>query len=438
MRPHDGWEAGFFDVVSLGLTANPRSEERTVSDDLTATLASDAPTMDRDWGVVAAATVGLMLSQGTPLLYTFGVFARPLGAEFGWSRTELSGALAVGQFTFAVVAPFWGLLLDRFGPRAALLPSVVALSALIGSLSLLTPPIWHYYLVFAAVSLFAAGASPLGYSAILVRRFDRHLGLALGLALMGVGIGAAVLPPLAQALMVHLGWRGAYAVFGALTLVATVPAVFVATRGLPQRPRRDAAARAVPLMAFIRTRAFVLMCLIFLLLGVISVGALAALVPIMVARGFSPAGAAQVAGVTGLVVILGRGGIGWVLDRVHPPYVVAAVAALAVCAFLLIAYSHGTVSAYLIACLLGAVIGSEVDFTAFFIRRYFGSAAFGRLYGLAFGIFIVGTGTGPVLFSVIFDRFGSYQAGALLFAAISVVIAALSFAMPAADRTARL
>lgn len=161
-----------------------------MSDDMTATLARDAPAMDRDWGVVAAATIGLMLSQGMLLLYTFGVFARPLAAEFGWNRTQLAGALAaIGQYTFAIVAPLWGLFIDRFGPRAALLPSVVALSALIGSLSLLTPNLWHYYLVFAAVSLFAAGASPLGYSAILVRRFDRHLGLALGLALMGVGVG---------------------------------------------------------------------------------------------------------------------------------------------------------------------------------------------------------------------------------------------------------
>lgn len=242
--------------------------------------------------------------------------------------------------------------------------------------------------------------------------------------------------------MVHLGWRGAYAVFGALTVIVTVPAVLFATRGLPQRSRRDAGALPVSVMGFIRTRAFVLMCPIFLLLGIISVGTLAALVPIMIARGFSPAGAAQVAGVTGVVVILGRGGIGWVLDRVHPPYVVAAVGALALCSFLLIAFSHGTLCAYLIAGLLGAMIGSEVDFTAFFVRRYFGNAAFGRLYELAFGIFIVGTGTGPVLFSAIFVRFGSYQAGALLFAAASVVIMALTFAMPAVampvvDRAAR-
>jgi MFS family permease len=180
----------------------------------------------------------------------------------------------------------------------------------------------------------------------------------------------------------------------------------------------------------VTTRAFVLLCAIFLLLGAVSVGTVASLVPIMVGRGFSPQVAAQIAGVTGLVAIIGRGGIGWVLDRVHPPYVVAAVALLALCAFLLLAYGEGTASAYLIAGLLGAVIGSEVDFTAFFVRRYFGDSVFGRLYGLAFGIFIVGSGTGPVLASASFDWFGSYRPAALLFAAASVAVVLLALAMP--------
>ena len=64
------------------------------------------------------------------------------------------------------------------------------------------------------------------------------------------------------------------------------------------------------------------------------------------------------------------------------------------------------------------------------MRRYFGSAAFDRLYELVFGIFIVGSGTGPVLVSAGFDRFGSYQPGALAFAAAALAAAALTFAMP--------
>ena len=76
-----------------------------------------AEATDRDWVVVAVSAIGLILSLGTLLLYTFGVFAGPLIREFGWTRTQASGALAVSQYTVALCAPAWGLLIDRFGPR---------------------------------------------------------------------------------------------------------------------------------------------------------------------------------------------------------------------------------------------------------------------------------------------------------------------------------
>ena len=386
--------------------------------------------MDRNWGVVAAATVGLVFSVGTLLLYTFGVFVQPLKAEFGWSRTQLSGALGVSQYVFALSAPFWGMLINRFGPRRVMLPSVMLISALVASLALLTPRLWHYYLVFALVPLLGGGASPLGYSAVLVGRFDRHLGLALGLALMGVGLGAAVLPPLAQILINDFGWRHAYAVLGGLAFLFTLPAALVATRGDQALGRHRPAAAKTPLGPYVKTRAFVLMCVIFILLGTVCGGTLVNLVPILTSRGFTPAAAAQLAGVTGLSVIVGRGGIGWLLDRLHPPRVVCGVALLSVAVFLLIAYGEGTASAFAIAALLGLTVGAEVDFTAFFVRRYFGNAAFGRLYGMVFGIFIIGSGTGPVLVSIGFDHFGSYAPGALAFAAAAAVAAVLTFAMP--------
>lgn len=99
----------------------------------------DAEAMDREWAVVAASAVGLILSLGTLLLYTFGVFAGPLIKEFGWTRTQASFALTVSQYTFAFCAPAWGLLIDRFGPRPVIVFSVFGMSAVVASLALLTP-----------------------------------------------------------------------------------------------------------------------------------------------------------------------------------------------------------------------------------------------------------------------------------------------------------
>jgi MFS family permease len=61
------------------------------------------------------------------------------------------------------------------------------------------------------------------------------------------------------------------------------------------------------------------------------------------------------------------------------------------------------------AALCGAGIGAEIDLMAFFISRYFGLKAYGRIYGLMFMLFNVGTGLGPALSGRAFDRFHSYS-----------------------------
>ena len=403
----------------------------------------DPSRLDRAWQAVPASAVGLVFSVGALLLYSFGVFVRPLSTAFGWSRTELSGAVALSQYSLAFSAPVWGWLIDRYGPRAIMLPSTITIALLFGSLSLLTPHLWHLYLVFIAIPLFAGGASPLGYSAVLVRQFDRRLGLALGLALMGVGIGAAVLPPLAQALVESFGWRGAYAVLGGLALVLALPAAFVATRAAPgpARMRREAGPGEVA--QAVRSHAVILMCAPFVLIGVERLGVLAHLGPLLVDRGFTPAGAARMAGLTGLATVMGRGGLGGLLDRFHAPHLLAGIALLAAAAFLLLAYSSGSASSTVVAVLLGLVVGAEVDFISFLIRRYFDPALFGRLYGIAFGLYLLGVGTGPLAMGASFDHFGSYRPGLVGFAAVALAVAGLAVAMPryqpaAADIPARL
>jgi MFS family permease len=393
------------------------------------TSAGTGAELDRDWLAVSASAVGLIFSAGTLALYSFGVFVRPLTAEFGWSRTGLFVALSFYNFGLAFCSPIWGAVLDRFGPRRVILFSLISLSLLIASLGLLTPNLWHLYLVFLAIPLLGGGASPLGYAAIMVRRFDGKLGFALGLALMGVGFGGAALPPLSQFLLSEFGWRKAYVALGVLTLVVTLPAALIATRNASGPVRRGAAA-ALSIAPMLRTRAYSLMAVSFVLLGLVSVGVLANLVPMMMDHGFTPAEAARVAGLSGLAVVVVRGGLGWVLDRVHAPYVLAVVAVIAGAVPLLLAYGEGPATGYLAAVLLGSAIGAEVDFVSYLVRRYFDPAAFGRLYGIAFGLYILGTAIGPVTLGYSFDHLGGYRPGLLLFAVFGLLAAAAALGMP--------
>ena len=399
-----------------------------MTNDSPAQASEDDRGLDRDWLAVASSSIGLMFSVGALTAYPLGVFIAPLGAEFGWTRGQISGAATIGQISLVVSSLLWGLLLDRFGPRRTLLSAVIGLGAGLALLARLTGPLWHLYVAFAAVPVLAAAANPLGYNGVLVRRFNRRLGLALGISLMGVGLGAAILPSIAQRIIAAHGWRSAYGTFAALAIVVGLPAAWIATRNAQDPVLRPSGLAASSIWPFVRTRAFLLICGAFFLLGTAGTGVLTHLIPMVTDHGFSPALAAKIAGLAGISTLVSRGVVGWLLDRVKASYMVATIALICVCMCLLLVRGGGIGVYAFAAVLLGLIAGAEVDFIGFLVRRYFGPTVFGRLYALAFAFFALGPGA--VLIGYSYDHFHGYRPGLLLFALLSALAAVLAFAMP--------
>lgn len=393
-------------------------------------LSAEEKTFDRDWLTVSAAALCLVFSVGTITLYSFGVFIRPLSAAFHWSRGQLSLAVAIGQYSFAGASVLWGWLIDRFGPRRTIPPAVLGLAAGVGSLMYLGPHLFQLYFIFALIPILAGGASPLGYAAVLIRRFQERLGLALGLSLMGVGLGATILPVLAQVSVTHFGWRGAYGLLGLLTFVITFPSALVATRNARGWFSQMSSGESKTDVTQVSGRAMILMCVVFVCVGTASVGTLAHLIPMMIDDGFSPYAASRIAAITGLATIFSRGGIGTLMDRFFAPYVFAAVSIVGAAGCALLAIVQGGMGDLAAALMLGLLVGAEVDFIAYFVRRYFPAHAFGKAYGFVFALFIVGSGTGPLLLGQAFDRYHSYRTGLLAYALLALIAAALAALMP--------
>jgi hypothetical protein len=82
------------------------------------------------------------------------------------------------------------------------------------------------------------------------------------------------------------------------------------------------------------------------------------------------------------------------------------------------------------AILLGLLRGAEFDILAFMIKRYFGNVAYGRLYGVLFGVFYLGSGLGIAGLSTSRQMFGNYDAGLYIAAGVLIVCAALAFLLP--------
>lgn len=138
-------------------------------------------------------------------------------------------------------------------------------------------------------------------------------------------------------------------------------------------------------------------------------GVVTHLVPLLTDRGFSPARATGLLSLAGLALIAGRTLSGFLLDRVHAPYVAAGFFTAPMLGIVTLLLTSRPEADAIAAVLVGMGLGAEVDLIAFLISRYLGMRYFGEIYGYFFAIFMLGAGLGPYLMGVSFDRAGSYQ-----------------------------
>lgn len=377
-----------------------------------------APRIDPGWLVVLAAYFGAMVSFGSLLVFTFSVFLKPLSGAFGWTRESISAAFGFAAITVAICSPPLGHLLDRFGPRRVILPCMAVFGVAFGSLSLLTPSLIHLYATFVVLGIVGNGTTQMGYSRAVSTWFDARRGLALALVMAGVGTGAMVFPPAAQALIARNGWRTAYLALGCLILLFGVPltALFVRERP-PDAVRTRSVLHGATVAQGVRSRVFwILIATLFL--GSLSVnGAITHLSPLLTDRGVSAATAALTASVLGLASFCGRLLTGLLLDRFFGPRVGFCFLAATAAGILLLATAGSAAPGLAAAALIGLGLGAEADVTPYLLTRYFGLRAFSTLYGFTWTAYAIAGAIGPVLMGRAFDATGSY---ARLLAILSV------------------
>lgn len=182
------------------------------------------------WRVVLAAFFGVVAGFGTLVFYTFGLFIKPLTAEFGWNRETVSSAFGAASMSIAVFSPVAGYLLDRVGARRVLLPTLMIFGLAYASLAFLTPSLIHFYAVFILLGAVGNACGQMGYCRAISTWFTHRRGLALALVMAGTGVGAIAIPVIAQHLITTSGWRTAFGLLGLLSLVLGLPLAILLVR----------------------------------------------------------------------------------------------------------------------------------------------------------------------------------------------------------------
>jgi MFS family permease len=393
----------------------------------------------RAWRVVLASALGAGTGAIPLAFYSFGAFVDPLGREFGWSRAEITSAPLFLTIGGLVAGVFAGALADRIGSRRVVLVSQVLLALCFAGLSLMPPSLPLFYFGYALLAIMGAGTMTMTWTRAITGWFSSARGIALGISLVGTGTIGAFLPAYVNMLTEAYGWRGAYLGLALLPLIFGLPFTYLFFREPPEDgansasgdgKKRAPADRSYDFGPALRSRCFWQMALSFSVVALAIASVIVHCVPLLTDRGIDKTTAAGLAGLIGISVTLGRLVSGYMLDHISAPRVAFLMFGLPAlsCLILLVAGSNLWLCGLAII-LVGLAGGAEHDIAAYFCAQYFGRRHYGKIYGLLYTLYGVGSGIGPLLTGRVADATGSYDnalyGGALLFALSALLIISL-------------
>ncbi|HEX8056509.1 MAG TPA: MFS transporter [Novosphingobium sp.] len=388
----------------------------------------------RYWLLVFAGMVGM--SVGTLPTATLGLFMQPLGDEFGWSRTEISIGLSIFALVSMPLAPFAGILVDRFGARRVALPGLLLSGTCFAAFGLMSGPYYQWVLIWVAYTLASLMTRTLVWGSSISAAFSNGRGLALAVMLCGSAIATAIGPTVARLLIETWGWRGGYVGLGvgwagmALILAmlffhdVTGPAARAGNAAASETPRELPG--GLTLREAVRTSAIQRIALAMFLQAMMGAAIMVHIVPMLTADGLSAAEATTIAAVLGIASITGKLVTGGLIDRIPGSLLPVIAYGGPGVAYVLLLQAEGSVGALAFAVfVLGYCSGAAMQLATYLTTRYAGLRNFGAIFGVVSSLMACGAGIGPVLSGWVFDTTGGYSL--LLTAGIpAAVIAALA------------
>lgn len=390
------------------------------------------------YGYVVALVSFLIKVVMWGVTYSFGVFLKPLSAEFGWSRASISGAYSLFMILHGFLCIVAGGLNDRFGPRKVM--TVCGFFMGLGYLLMSQiSAIWQLYLFYGVIIAIGFSGSFVPLISTVARWFVKRRGLMTGFVVSGVGVGTMIMPLMANWLITNYGWRTSYIVIGSIVLVLIMLAAQFLRRdpaqmgqlaygeGEVKEEGLDLQGGGFSLREAIHTMQFWMVGAVFVCFDFCLESAIVHIAPHATGLGISSAIAATFLATIGGGGTVGRIMMGGAGDRIGNRLAAAVCFILMSAALFWLLGAREVWMLYLFAAVFGFAYGGFAALQSPIVAELFGMSSLGMILGSVIFIGTIGDAIGPVLTGGIFDITGSYHQAFLICAIVAIIGFILTF-----------
>jgi MFS family permease len=360
------------------------------------------------WIIVAAG--GFMGCVAIGSIFSLPVFLQPMSQDTGWSRTAISTAMTLDFITMGVASFGWGIVMDRYGPRAVLLAGSVLL-ALGLVLASHTSSVLEFQILYGVVVGVGGGAIFAPLMATVTGWFDRHRSLAVSLVSAGMGMAPMTVAPIAARLVSTYDWRVSQLSIGIAVGALLLPAALLVRRAPALANMGKGFSDARPEMSArtaLMSPQFAVLALTYFCCCATHSGPLFHTVSYAISCGLSVTAAVSIYSVEGLAGLVGRVVFGLAGDRFGAKRVFVVgllVQAVAAGSYM---FARQQSEFYAVASVFGFAYAGVMPLYAVLVRENFPLPIMGTLVGAASMASSLGMALGPVAGGLIFDAYGNY------------------------------
>ena len=395
------------------------------------------------YGWVVAGVASLLMVVCFGVQYSFGIFFKPLIAEFGWTRAETSGIFSVYMVTRGCFSILMGFFCDKYGPRRT-----VAIGGISLGLGLLLTSranaIWQLYILYSTMGGLGAASFYAPLLSTLSKWFVKKRGLVFGVFTSGIGVGAVIFSPFAEFLISTYNWRTSYIILGVIMLVVTITAALL-VRHSPEEmglwpnggksnsdpgkelDRQSHGQIGFSLKRATRTAPFWVIFVVEIINYIITVTPMVHIVAFATDCGISSMTAASFLAIIGGFSIVGRLVIGAISDRMGARNLIPITFMLMAVMLFSLTLSRHPMMFYIFSIIFGFAYGGSVPLIPAITANYFGLPSMGAILGAIMFGGVVGGGLGPLMAGQIYDSTKSYNFAFTALAILATIGALLPF-----------
>jgi predicted MFS family arabinose efflux permease len=364
----------------------------------------------RGWRVVAGCFLMAMFGWGLGF-YGHAVYLAELTRLHGWPAAAISTASTLYYLVSAVLVVFVSDAIRRFGPQPVVLTGIAAFVISATAIGCATSTA-HVFAAYLVMSIGWATLTLAAITNILSLWFEDKRGLAISLALNGASMGGIIVAPLLIWLSNLYGFRAAMVIAAAATIVVLLPVAMILMERQPTKPASsDLGTHTAG--ALLKRRDLLASPHFWTVAAPFCLGLLAQVGFIVHQIAFlEPTlgrhGAGLAVAVTTVMAVIGRVGLGFVIDRLDQRQLTAVSLVTQAVALLVMTLTASPWLLYVCCAIFGFSVGNLITLPALIIQREYDSASFGMLTALVVAIVQVAYSFGPGLLGILRDLSGGY------------------------------